>query len=90
MKLSKYGANYVITIPTYDEPRPSKSGKSVLVASSRGVRKSKRRFAGRSLRYLANVFYYPEVAPRLISRNAKKRRNKRIAASRRLRRRQRR
>jgi hypothetical protein len=87
MKLSKYGANYVITIPTYDEPRPSKSGKSVLIASSRGVRKSKRRIDGRSLRYLANVFYYPEATPRPISRRAKKRHDKRTAASRRLRRR---
>lgn len=87
MKLSKYGPNYVITIPTYDKPQPSKSRKSVLIASSRGVRKSKRKFDGRNLRYLANVFYYPEVAPRLISRNAKKRHNIRTTASRRLRRR---
>jgi guanylate kinase len=87
MKLSKYGANYVITIPKYDEPQRSKSGKSVLIASSRGVRKSKRRIDGRSLRYLANVFYYPDVTPRLISRQAKKRHNKRTTVSRRLRRR---
>jgi hypothetical protein len=88
MKLSKYGANYVITIPMYDGPRPSKSGRSVLIAGSRGVRKSKRRFAGRNLRYVATVFYYPEVTPRVVSRNAKKRHIKRIRASRRLRRRQ--
>lgn len=88
MKLSKYGTNYVITIPTYDEPRPSKSGKSVLVASSRGVRKSKRRIDGWSLRYLASVFYYPEVTRRPISRNAKKRHSKRTTAPRRVRRRQ--
>jgi hypothetical protein len=87
MKLSKYGANYVITIPTYDEPRPSKSRKSVLIASSRGVRKSKRRVDGRNLLYVATVFYYPEVTPRLISRTAKKRRNTRSTASHRLRRR---
>jgi hypothetical protein len=87
MKLSKYRANYVITIPTYDEPRPSKSGKSVLVAGSRGVRKSKRRIDGRNVLYVASVFYYPAVTPRLISHNAKKRHNKRTVASRRLRRR---
>jgi hypothetical protein len=86
MKLSKYGANYVITIPMYDEPRPSESGKSVLIAGSRGVRKSKRKVDGRNLHYVANVFYYPEVTPRLIPRRAKKRRNKRAMAPRRLRR----
>lgn len=87
MKLSKYGANYVITIPKYDEPQRSNSGKAMTVASTRGNRMSKRKIDGQNVRYTASVFFYPAATPRLISRNAKKRHNKRTVALRRLRRR---
>jgi hypothetical protein len=87
MKLSKYGANYVITIPTYDEPRPSKTRKSLVVASSRGLRKSKRRIDGRNILYVANVFYYPAAKPQASLNNSRKKPIKPIMAPRQSRRR---
>lgn len=79
MKIRRWNGNFVITIPKLDEPKPSKSGKSILVATS-GIRKSKLKVDGHSILYVANVFFYPAARP--VSGTAKKRGKKRTAASR--------
>lgn len=81
MKVRRRKRNLVIELSLLDEPRPSKSGKSVLIASSFGVRKSKQKVDGNSLLYVANVFYYPVARQESASGNAKKRSNRRAAAS---------
>ena len=53
MKLE--GRKLVITLSVKD-PRPSTSGKSLIVASTRGTRKSKLTTDGIALYYSANVF----------------------------------
>jgi hypothetical protein len=80
MKIRRWNGNFVITLPALDEPRPSKTRKSILIATSRGVRKSKLKVDGRSILYIANVFFYPVARP--VSGIAKKRGNKRTAPSR--------
>jgi hypothetical protein len=84
MNVKKRSGNLVITVPLFDEPHRSKSGKSIVVAGSHGLRKSKLKVDGFNILYSANAFYYPESRPRLASRNATKRGNKRAAASRKL------
>jgi hypothetical protein len=79
MKIRRWNGNFVITLPALDEPRPSNTGKSILVATS-GIRKSKLKEDGHSILYVANVFFYPAARP--VSGTAKKRGNKRTAASR--------
>jgi hypothetical protein len=64
-----------------DEPRPSRTGKSLLIATSSGVRKSKLKVDGDSILYVANVFFYPSVRQRPVPGHAKKRRSKKSAAS---------
>lgn len=90
MKIRRWGKNLVITLPLYDEPERSTTGKSMVIASSRGTRKFKQRFNGCNILCTASVFYYPVMRVRAGSRRAKKRRNKRAMAPRRLRRSQRR
>jgi hypothetical protein len=79
MKIRRWNGNFVITIPKLDEPKPSKSGKSILVATS-GIRKSKLKVDGHSILYVANVFFYPAARP--VSASAKERGKKRAAPSR--------
>jgi hypothetical protein len=86
MRIRRWGKNLVITIPLCDQPQPSKTGKSMVIASSRGVRKFKQRFDGCNILCTASAFYYPVARVRPASRRAKKRRNKRAVALRRLRR----
>ena len=80
--------NLVITIPLRDEPRPSKSGKSLLIATTRGVRKSRLKHDGQSVLFVANVFYYPVAKSQSASSSAKKRSKKRVTEPTKLRRRQ--
>ena len=87
MKAIRRKGNLVITVPLFDEPHRSKSGKSMVVAGSHGLRKSKLKVNGFNIVYSANAFYYLEARPKLASHNVKKRGNKRTAASRKLRRR---
>jgi hypothetical protein len=87
MNLRRQGRNFLITIPMYDEPRRSNSGKAMTVGSTRGNRMSKRKVEGQNVRYTASVFYYPAATPKTKVSNTKKRRNKRAMAPRRLRRR---
>ncbi len=86
MKIRRWGKNLVITLPLYDEPERSTTGKSMVIASSRGTRKFKQKFDGRNILCTASAFYYPVMRVRPASRRAKKRRNKSAMASRRLRR----
>ena len=88
MKIRRWGENLVITLPLYDEPRRSRTGKSMVIASSCGTRKFKQRFNGCNILCTASAFYYPVMRVRLASRRAKKRRNKSAVVPRRLRRRQ--
>jgi hypothetical protein len=85
MRIRRWNGNLVITLPALDEPKASRTGKSVLVATSRGVRKSKLKFDGRSILYVANAFFYPTTEAKPVSGNAKKQGNKRAATSRTLR-----
>ena len=53
MKLE--GKKLVITL-TLKEPKPSRSGKTLLVGSTRGVKKSGVRILGKAVRFVANAF----------------------------------
>ena len=86
MKIRRRKGHLVITIPMFDERRRSKSGRSVLIASSLGVRKSKLKTDGCNILYVANAFYYPEANPGPASGKTEKRSNKRAVALSRLRR----
>ncbi len=48
---------YIVIRLKIGKPRPSSSGKSMLIASTRGPRPAKRKFKGKDLRVIANVFY---------------------------------
>lgn len=41
------------------KPRPSASGRSMLIASTRGPRRAKVKFRGKTIRVIANVYYEP-------------------------------
>lgn len=81
MRIRRWNGNFVITIPMLDEPRPSNTGKSILVATSRGLRKSKLKVNGRNILYVANAFFYPVPEARSVSGNAKRRDYKAVATS---------
>jgi hypothetical protein len=83
MKIRRWGENLVITLPLYDEPRCSRTGKSMVIASSRGTRKFKQRFDGCNILCTASAFYYPVTRVWPALRRAKNRRNKRAMAPRR-------
>ncbi len=76
MRAIRRNGNLVITIPLFDEPRPSNSGKSLLIASSRGNRKSKLKVDGRNIFYTASGFFYPVAKQGSPAREANKRRKK--------------
>lgn len=87
MKVRRRNGNLVITLPLLDEPRLSKSGKSLLMASTRGVRRSKLKVNSRRILYVANVFAYPDGESRSASGSARKRGSKKASSAVRLRRR---
>jgi hypothetical protein len=49
----------VITLPVIDPPKPSKSGKRLLVATSRGVRRTSSRIGKKPVYVNANAFVRP-------------------------------
>jgi hypothetical protein len=53
--------NLVIELPL-QKPEPSKTGKTLIVASSRGVREVSAKVAGKSVFISANAFIYPNAA----------------------------
>jgi hypothetical protein len=58
MKTKQAGKRLVIDIPLH-EPRPSSSGKTFVVASSRGLRRSTLNVNGNVVWVTVNAFYYP-------------------------------
>jgi|HubBroStandDraft_6_1064221.scaffolds.fasta_scaffold125219_2 hypothetical protein len=81
MRVIRRNGNAVISLPLLDEPELSTSGKSLLIATSRGMRKSKLKQDGSNLFYTANVFFFPVAKSESGSGDSKKRRKKRAAAS---------
>jgi hypothetical protein len=61
MKAKLEKKRLVKTLPLFDEPRPSKSGKSTLVASSRGPRRAPFMLNGKQV-YLVATAYIPNCA----------------------------
>ena len=59
MKIIKRGQKLVITIPL-ERPKPSKSGLTLVVCSSRGVRPVGVSVEGKTLYLVLNGFIYPE------------------------------
>jgi hypothetical protein len=81
MRVIRRNGNAVISLPLLDEPETSTSGKSLLIATSRGMRKSKLKQDGSNLFYTASVFYFPVAKSESGSDNSKKRPKKRAADS---------
>jgi hypothetical protein len=52
--------NLVIELPL-EKPRPSATGKTLLVASTRGVQRSTARFKGKTISVVANAFIFPDT-----------------------------
>jgi len=50
----------VIELPL-EKPRPSATGKTLLVASTRGVKRSTARFRGKTISIVANAFIFPDT-----------------------------
>ena len=67
--------NLVISLPL-EEPRTSASGKTLVVASSRGVRRSTARLNGKIVCVVANAFVYPDAPVEGEKAGAKKRRKR--------------
>lgn len=74
MTIRRRDGNVIITLPELKEPKPSKSRKSVVVATSYGVRRSKLRVDDQRILYVASAFYYPVRRParRRFTRRQKK------------------
>jgi hypothetical protein len=51
--------NLVIELPL-EKPRPSKTGKTLLVASTRGVKRLEVRYKGKTVSAVVNAFIYPD------------------------------
>jgi hypothetical protein len=67
MKAEIDGKDLVITI-VLEKPRPSKSGKTLVVCSSRGVRTLSVKVNGHPIHIVLNGFIYPEERE-LVARN---------------------
>jgi hypothetical protein len=51
--------NLVIELPI-EKPRPSKTGKTLLIASTRGVKRLEARYKGKTVSVVVNAFIYPD------------------------------
>jgi hypothetical protein len=73
MKVTKNKRRLIIDMPL-KEPRASASGKTLVVASSRGVRATEVKIDGKVVCVSANAFFYPdaEVESGIAARNSKK------------------
>ena len=60
--------NLIITLPL-EQPRPSSSKKTLIVASSHGVRRSTARIDGEIVCVTANAFVFPRAQTRRAGRN---------------------
>jgi hypothetical protein len=63
MKFRMRSGIIIITLPVIDPARPSKSGKTLLVATSRGGRRTSLRSHGRPVFVNANVYVRPAEQP---------------------------
>jgi hypothetical protein len=63
----------VIELPL-EEPRPSASGKSLLLATSHGCQSGDALYRGRSVVVAASAFIFPNRPPK-VSKNKQKKRN---------------
>lgn len=59
MKARRRKGMLIFSLPLIDPPRPSKSGKRLLVATSRGGRRTSLRSHGRPIFVNANVYIRP-------------------------------
>lgn len=59
MKSKIKNGNLMIELPI-EKPRPSATGKTLLIASTRGVKRSSSRYNGRTVSIVANAFVYPD------------------------------
>ena len=59
MKAEIKGSELVITIPIENPPKPSKSGKTLVVASSRGNTKTTAMVNGKEVTIGLNAYVYP-------------------------------
>ena len=53
----------VITLPL-EKPRYSSTGKTMIIASTRGVNRTTARFRGKDVSITANAFIYRDLAPK--------------------------
>jgi hypothetical protein len=65
--------NLVITLPL-EVPRPSGSGKTLVIASSRGTQRSTARYGGKVVCVNVNAFVYPDPSPETTASGEKKKR----------------
>ena len=79
MKVRRRNRTLSITIPLLEEPRISGTRKSMLIASTFGVRRSKLKIKGHPIFYVANAFFYRAGRAGSTSSNVKRRRMKKAA-----------
>jgi|SRR5262249_46111176 len=60
MKVRKRNGLLVITLPLIDPPRKSKTGKTLLVASSNGPRRTALKIEGQNVVAIVNVYIRPD------------------------------
>jgi hypothetical protein len=58
LKVQQNGDVLKIELPL-EKPKPSKSGKTMVVASTHGVKTTEVRYKGRKIVVVANAFIYP-------------------------------
>jgi len=58
LKMQQNGNVVKIELPL-EKPKPSKSGKTMVVASTHGVKTTEVRYKGRNIVVVANAFIYP-------------------------------
>lgn len=81
MKVTKRKGMVVIRLPLIDPPRESKSGKTLLVASSNGPKRTAVKFHGKPMIAIVTVYIRPDghVKTRRIQRRKKISRQKTLA-----------
>jgi hypothetical protein len=72
MSTRRRNGKFFIGLPLFDEPQQSRTRKSFVIASSRGVRKSKLKVEGLNIHFVAYAFYYPTRMAKKPSRSKSK------------------
>jgi polysaccharide deacetylase 2 family uncharacterized protein YibQ len=60
MKAEIKGKNLIITVPMEKKPRPSKSGNTLIVATSHGNKELACKVEGQNIRVGVNAYIYPD------------------------------